>query len=345
MAVLCVYFGHLVGALGLAQIGSLGRFGVVMFFIHTSLVLMQSMDRLEVVAASKWKLLEGFWVRRLFRIYPLSILVVVVVACLHIPPDPNMAYHWMGARAFAANLALVQNLTTAPNSIAPLWSLPLEVQMYLLLPFAHLLLRGRRMFPSLGLWVASVPAAIFLPLVNWRLQVACFAPCFCAGVVAYDLLREQVPGERRLPAWIWPVGILAAIALFGPLDDVNLYHKLYRAWALALGLGVLYVYAGEGAGTGLFRVFHWIAEHSYGIYLSHIVLFWVVLRKMAGLPVWSRVAVLAVTSVLVPIALYRWVERPLMLAGAHLSRRLLRPGARELGAARPALPSMEAPGP
>lgn len=122
---------------------------------------------------------------------------------------------------------------------------------------------------------------------------------------------------------MWPVAIVFATALFGPFDDVNLYHKLYRAWVLALGLGVLYVYVQEGSGTGVHRVAHWIAEHSYGIYLSHLVLFWVVLRPMAGMPVWWRVLFLAVTSVAVPAALYRWIERPLMLAGAHLSRRLL----------------------
>lgn len=148
-AVLCVYAGHLVTALGLARMGSLGRFGVVMFFIHTSLVLMQSLDRLEVVAQGKRQLLGAFWVRRFFPIYPLSVLVVLGVALWHVPPDPGAAYQWIGVRAFVANLLLMQNLTTAPDSLSPLWSLPLEVQMYLVLPFVHLLLRGRRSFASL----------------------------------------------------------------------------------------------------------------------------------------------------------------------------------------------------
>ena len=348
-AVLCVYIGHLVTALGWAQMGSLGRFGVVLFFIHTSLVLMQSLDRMEVAAKGKRQLLGAFWVRRFFRIYPLSFLLVVSVAWLHIPPDPGAIYHWIGVRAFAANLLLVQNLTTAPDILSPLWSLPLEVQMYLVLPFVHLLLRGRLSFKgrlsfgdrfsfmgrhssSLVLWGASVPLAVWLPPLNWRLQVAYFAPCFCAGVVAYDLLCQRAEGAKeseglwfkpRLPAWSWPIALLLATAIFGPFDDVSLYHKLYRAWVLALGLGVLYVYVREGGNNGLYRVAHWIAEHSYGVYLSHIVLFWVVLRPMAGMPVWLRVVFLAVTSVAVPAALYRWIERPLMLAGVHLSRRML----------------------
>src|SRR5689334_16455875 len=51
----------------------LGRVGVLMFFVHTSLVLMQSMARTPL---DGWRLFANFYTRRAFRIYPLSVLCI-----------------------------------------------------------------------------------------------------------------------------------------------------------------------------------------------------------------------------------------------------------------------------
>jgi peptidoglycan/LPS O-acetylase OafA/YrhL len=318
IAVLCVLVSHLFSALGYRNLGSLGRFGVVLFFIHTSLVLMASLDRMSTVG-SGWKLAAAFWVRRIFRIYPLSVFFVLLVVLFHIPADPALIYSWIGVKAFVSNLALTQNLTYSDNILAPLWSLPLEVQMYGFLPFAYFIVRKGR-YRSLALWVLAVPLAIFIPEVTARLSVFLYAPCFLSGVVAFDLLREK--RVRRLPAWLWPLGIVLAILLFGPADNISLGHKLYRAWALSLGLAVLYVNTDEIANRRSQPALHWIAEHSYGIYLSHIVLIWVALHKLHT--AWASTLFLVVTLPVVPELLYRVIEHPLTLAGAHLSRRVLR---------------------
>jgi peptidoglycan/LPS O-acetylase OafA/YrhL len=80
----------------------------------------------------------------------------------------------------------------------------------------------------------------------------------------------------------------------------------------------------EGRSNWIHRIFHWIAEHSYGIYLSHIVVFWIVLYPMALFPQWARIAALIAGAIGVPALLYVSVEKPLILAGGHVARRLLR---------------------
>jgi peptidoglycan/LPS O-acetylase OafA/YrhL len=100
-AVLLVFFDHLLVVLGFDQtpalkkwgVESIGHFGVFMFFIHTSLVLMFSLERLR--QAEPRALLRRFYIRRAFRIYPLSILVIVLALVLsqtcflsRISPDP-----------------------------------------------------------------------------------------------------------------------------------------------------------------------------------------------------------------------------------------------------------------
>jgi peptidoglycan/LPS O-acetylase OafA/YrhL len=195
--------------------------------------------------------------------------------------------------------------------------------MYLLLPFAYFAIRGGRHFRSLALWGFSVMLALTVPRISERLDVFMYAPCFTSGIVAYDLLRSQ-RWSWKLPAWVWPIGILAAIALFGPHDNISLPNKIVRAWVLSLLLAVFYANMSEGRSNWIHRIFHWIAEHSYGIYLSHIVVFWIVLYPMALFPQWARIAALIAGAIGVPALLYVSVEKPLILAGGHVARRLLR---------------------
>ena len=86
-AVLIVFFAHLIHALvpiARTGLGSAGHFAVLMFFVHTSLVLFMSLDRLP----PKRRFLQ-FGVRRVFRIYPLLIATVLVVLWLGLPLRPG----------------------------------------------------------------------------------------------------------------------------------------------------------------------------------------------------------------------------------------------------------------
>ena len=141
-AVLLVVTQHLCKRLRIDQLGwiptsSLGWFGVLLFFVHTSLVLMYSMERTPL---SGWPLVRNFYIRRLFRIYPLSILTVVVAVALSVDSSINgiAGLSWgsrPGRVSLLAHLLLVQNIAQVKSIVNVLWSLPFEVQMYVLLPF------------------------------------------------------------------------------------------------------------------------------------------------------------------------------------------------------------------
>jgi peptidoglycan/LPS O-acetylase OafA/YrhL len=324
VAVMAVFFSHLASAaIHDRSFGSLGRFGVIIFFIHTSFVLMASLERLEITAKSDRLLTLAFWIRRFFRIYPLAVLCVILVAVFRIPASPGQTYLWIGLKGFLSNLALIQNMTYCEDIQGVLWSLPLEVQMYVILPFAYFAIRGERRFRSLALWVLSVLLALTVPRISARLDVFLYAPCFTSGIVAFDLIRSK--GWRlRLPAWVWPVGVFAVIALFGPHDNIDFGHKMYRAWGLSLLLGALYANVEEGRSNRIHQIFHWVAEHSYGIYLSHSVVLWIVFYRMVQFPLWAQITALIAGAIGIPALLYVSIEKPLILAGGHVARRLLR---------------------
>jgi peptidoglycan/LPS O-acetylase OafA/YrhL len=135
VAVLFVLFSHVFRtAYGHATPASyaMGQLGVMIFFVHTSLVLMQSLERQD---ASGTALFKRFYIQRICRIYPLSMTLVLGVYFL-------MDQHWTYYELFT-NLALVQNLTYTRLMSDPLWSLPLEVQMYFMLPFLFVFFRNR----------------------------------------------------------------------------------------------------------------------------------------------------------------------------------------------------------
>ena len=320
VAVVSVFLSHLGAALHYLSFGSLGRFGVILFFVHTSFVLMASMQRLEETGIGDGTLAIAFWIRRIFRIYPLSILTVVLMVVFAIPRDPGETYVWIGVKGFVSNLALCENLSLSKDILGVLWSLPLEVQMYVLLPFAFFAIRGRR-YRSLALWMLSVLLAVTISRAFPPLNVFYYAPCFTSGIVAFDLIRGNTI-KFKLPAWVWPLGIVAAIVLFGPHDNVDLHRKLVRAWVLSLFLAVLYAYTKEAQSNWCSRVFHWIAEHSYGIYLSHSIVLWFAFYKMAQLPLWTRIAVLVIGGIGVPALLYASIERPLIRVGSRVAERI-----------------------
>jgi peptidoglycan/LPS O-acetylase OafA/YrhL len=123
VAVLLVLAQHLIvrfhwaDKLGIAT-PPIGTFGVLLFFVHTCLVLMYSMARSNLDGN---RLVENFYTRRVFRIYPLSILAVVTAVALHLDSGLHgvgglSRAETVGAGRIVSNLLLVQNVIK-PGSI------------------------------------------------------------------------------------------------------------------------------------------------------------------------------------------------------------------------------------
>lgn len=88
-----------------------------------------------------------------------------------------------------------QNLFGLGNVQPVLWSLPVEVEMYLLLPLAFLIANRSLRF-TLTLFLLSVPAGLTFHLTRelvpglWRLDVVRYSPFFMFGVLCYSLFRS-----------------------------------------------------------------------------------------------------------------------------------------------------------
>jgi peptidoglycan/LPS O-acetylase OafA/YrhL len=303
---LCRHFYHdRIAKLG---VGDLGTFGVLLFFVHTSLVLMSSMQRSGLTGVD---LLKNFYIRRFFRIYPLSMLAVLAAVALHLHANGRgLAF---GPRPqtleFASNLLLVQNLTYSDSIIGPLWSLPIEVQMYLVLPFLFVWQR-RPLWGLILLWtvcgfLGHWPQVV--PALGW-FTLLLYIPNFLPGVIAFTMPRWQI-----IPAYFWPPFVL----LLGVVYALSPSRR--SGGGLCLLLGLLIPLFREITFGPLKLLSKWIATYSYGIYLAHSFCIWLALTRFHS---WTLFALLIVT---LPIALYYGIEHPAIKIGTRLANRASEP--------------------
>lgn len=330
LAVVLVLFAHLLELAGrrmdVRQVDLyIGRLGVLMFFVHTSLVLMMSLQRSKRLGAP---LFVNFYLRRAFRIYPLSVVTVAVVLLFGIPPvawgieTPVWSYE-----TIAANLLLAQNLIGTVSVLGPMWSLPYELQMYLVLPVLFVV--GRRIgFLPMAIWSAVVAVALGLTqplladgsLLIRRLDVTQYGPCFTAGVLAFALARVIRP---RLSWVAWPALLLGCAMAYGLLasrqDTIN---PPWLGWVFCLILGGALPLFEQMPGRHLAKVCYQIAKYSYGIYLFHLIALWAGFTLLRDLPVPVQVLVAVTLLVLMPLASYHLVEEPMIRVGGHVAERL-----------------------
>jgi peptidoglycan/LPS O-acetylase OafA/YrhL len=308
IAVLMVLVAHCLSASAVQQ--SAGHFGVLIFFVHTALVLLLSLAR----QATEPHLATRFYVQRIFRIYPLSILCVLVTLAFRIS-WPEHSFTPRSGLSIAANLLLAQNFLTERYSIsAPLWILPYEVQMYAVLPLIFAAIRSRT--ARRVLTVAAI--AVALPLAELTLRpfgnvwVTQFVPCFTGGVLAY----YRYGARPRLPWWLWPLYIAVLLSAY-----CSVVSPAATDWLLCLALGLSVPLFRPIPANVLAVAAKAVARYSYGIYLSHVPLLWLCFQHMDGVGQRARWVCFAALITVVPVALYHLVEQPMIRFGKRLASR------------------------
>lgn len=302
-------------------LGTLGTFGVLLFFVHTALVLMRSLER----QGERRDWMRAFYFRRAFRVYPLAIVAVLLVVAIGdpqaghaLPRGEAGPFTSPDAATIASNLALVQNLTAKRSILGPLWTLPIELQMYLLLPLCFL--AARRTWRAMLVLFAAFGAAYLMvahPIIpgTGRLTVFAYGPCFLAGVVAYHLLRRGAEPKRSVVI-LAPVLIAAAAYLYFALRQP---HRSLT-WLTPMAVGIALPHIREAAASPLTRLAHIICRYSYGIYLLHVPVLWFAATKLESYPVLFRNAVAIAGIAGLPWIAYHLVEKP----GINLGKRLVR---------------------
>lgn len=303
-----------------------GRFGVVLFFLISGLVVPYSF-RGE-------RPLRSFAISRFFRLYPaywVSIAVFLAIAFWREAPIP--------AAQILANMTMVQSLLGEASIGNAYWTLLYEMIFYglcMALCAAGML----RSAPVVGTIAAVCLAGSIAPALGSQggdvNTVFYFFSLFFIGMVLRLAFVEQDAAAKRWAVLLAIAGTLTGMAMggafFAVAENGNRFFPtaaLVSAMALPIPLFVLALWLKPLPGKALM----FLGTVSYSVYLFQQPVLDLLSRVIEPgqwpLTYWLAVMIAVVAA---SAAVYRWVELPMLEWGKRLERRPAKKSAAPLAA-------------
>lgn len=257
--------------------------------------------------------------RRAWRILPtyyaalgIGFLVVVVGAPLLLSPSPSLnTFAPVDTGGVLSHIFLVHNLNDAwiHQINPPLWSIAVEMQLYLLFPLLFLVRKRLTIYGTAALLVvgvfllnAIVPLPLFA-LIEW----------FAGGaVLAHVARRRSFPAPMMLAVFAVTavVGLLRIPGVPGGVDQV-----LWLVSFAALILGLCNTAPGHW-NVPTWGPVRWLGDRSYSLYAIHFpvaLLAWAAIGRMGldrPVAILSVILVSVGASIALASIMYKTVEGP-----------------------------------
>lgn len=273
-------------------------FGVQLFFVLSGFlitgILLDGRKQVEAGGSLFW-MLRQFYIRRFLRIFPLYYAVILA----------GRIAEWPGfTRTFGWNLAYLTNFYIVSKAgwigaASYLWTLSVEEQFYLVWPWIVLFLPKRRLLPTfVGVVIfAIVYRVITIAWFGPWLNLAPFGSldCFGAGALLALAQRRDEEGKPQLRRTVCTIGLCLGAPLLILAFGWGWHFPLrpdQQAWnIMSLALTLLFTplisHAAQGftGVTGFFfmrRSIQYIGRISYGIYIYHLPVQWMITSKASG---------------------------------------------------------------
>jgi peptidoglycan/LPS O-acetylase OafA/YrhL len=272
----------------------IGVYGVPLFFLLSAFLITELLERERSLTGGIS--VRAFYLRRVLRIWPLYVLVFFALVLLNnVMPGAgaDSPTKWLYFMLFAGNWYITFN-GWIEYPVNPMWSLSVEEQFYIAIPFLALLGRRALIAVCIGVLVVSYGVIIYYAQGftaqsgfsgQWTNSFVQFQ-FFAGGMLLALFLRGRRPGwhvATRLGLFALAVALwLAAFMVFGIKADFprSTVAESLMGWPMVLAGAVLMLLALLGMpGRFLPKPLIYLGRISYGMYLIHIFFFWLVYDK------------------------------------------------------------------
>ena len=332
-----------------------GEWGVSLFFLISGYILSDYFWR----PRPAWSV-RTFWIRRIFRIVPAYYLNVAVLFLFFAPY--TLVFSGAGLRQIAANLTFTHwifpSTASSFNVNGALWTLTIEMTLYLVLPLIAPPMRSRPWSTFVVLFGIGMAYRMYATFSGSALVMYYFGqhsdqgtahlfvvrqflgvlPLFALGMLARRLqIASAKKRSNPVQKTSLPVLLLLLAPSVGLLEWVEpgLNYSngpLFVAYEPLLVLLMIpaVVYAGRVGPPSRFfanRAALWVGERSYSLYLWHFAIILAVFGRGAetSLPhmthIWLRVAAIPTGSLAAAAISYSAIEKPARIYGRQWADR------------------------
>jgi peptidoglycan/LPS O-acetylase OafA/YrhL len=273
-----------------------------------------------------------FYLRRCLRIMPLYYFYLIVVLVAFTDPawwTLTNVKRVAGLFLFVDNFIMLRNAwNTTPFSVH-LWTISFEMQVYVIVPFAYLLLR--RLSMRAILFICGVLALFSLLLRGvvialgykhpaiWAMHILRPEAILMGTIIAFALIRGYA---WRIPLLIaGAIGLAVLVIMYAADQQIGAYEywQFYVYAASAAAMGAL---LWEACRAGPFNAFlslapmRYLGKISYGIYVYHLICIEAVVLNInapTDMLMWTAMLIAALALTIgVASASYYLIERPFL---------------------------------
>lgn len=315
IAALMVIFSHLPADKFILAFKNFGTIGVTIFFTLSGFLISYL---LQVEAKEFFTInVKNFYIRRILKIWPLYFLILFFVYILY----PHIFPSWydteqerFSAKSLLMNIFFLTNVTLilklTPFIIRVIWSIGIEEQFYLILPWIMKVEEKRRIFILFALIFLLPFSKLFLVLyqkitASDSLQIIssiitvtrfdCMAIGVLFGILSFSkeiklgrfIIKQQYFTKKEVQITIYALALIFVLITIIVPSLFNIINYVVLPWLFAIIISNLATNK-ESIFHLENKVFNYLGKISYGMYLLHefviLMLLPLVLPYLVDLP-------------------------------------------------------------
>jgi peptidoglycan/LPS O-acetylase OafA/YrhL len=334
VAALFVIFNHFPAAedtfVPLRFLKNFGWIGVDLFFVISTFlftILLSEEDRRSGTIRIRY-----FYLRRCLRIMPLYYFYLIIILVAFTNPawwNPTNFKRVAGLFLFVDNFISVRNGWNATPYAVHLWTISFEMQIYLIVPFAYLVLRhtstgaillvcATLAFFSLPLRFVFIEAGYKHPAI-WVVHFLRPEAILAGTIIAFAMIRAHAWRLQIMIGGAFGLGVLLLMFVLGQQIGTYKYWQAYVYAASAAVMGALLWGACSKGPLNWFLSLppmRYLGKISYGIYIYHLICIQGIVNLLGeplDLWMWAAMLILAIAlTVCVASVSYYLLERPFL---------------------------------